>query len=79
MTTLPYVLVRVHPDGAQDLVSEHPDFESGWAEGQRMTHEDSPGAYHLLQSDRRVAKFGHSRLTPKRKATSIDFLVVSAD
>jgi hypothetical protein len=29
----PYVLYRVRPYGTEELVSEHPDFESGWKAG----------------------------------------------
>ena len=78
-----YVLYRVLHDGTQELVSKHPDFASGWSAGQHMTHEDTENAYSLYFGDRRVARFGHSRLIPRHKATGVfeglDLMAVSAD
>jgi hypothetical protein len=59
----PYVLFRVRPYGTEELVSEHPDFESGWKAGvDAVTVEDKENAYSLYGRGRRVARFGHSRL-----------------
>jgi hypothetical protein len=44
-------------------VSEHSDFQSGWQAGTHViTVEDQENAYSLYDRDRRVARFGHSRL-----------------
>jgi hypothetical protein len=78
-----YVLYRVLHDGTQELVSEHPDFASGWDAGQRMTHDDTHNAYSLYYRDQRIAKFAHSRLMTQRNAASVgdglDLMVVSID
>jgi hypothetical protein len=64
-----YVLRRVHPDGGEEHVSEHPDFGSGWSAGTSVvTVEDKQNAYALCQGQRRVAKFGRSRLMPQLNA-----------
>ncbi len=43
-----YALLCVHPDGKEDLVSEHPDFASGWNMGTHTaTVLDKGGAYSL--------------------------------
>ena len=59
----PYVLYRVRPNGTEELVSEHPDFKSGWQAGTHVvTVEDTENAYSLYSGERRVARFGHARL-----------------
>ena len=61
-----YVLYRVHHDGTEEPVSEHPDFESGWKAGTHaVTVEDQENAYSLYERGRRVARFGHARLIPR--------------
>lgn len=58
-----YSLHRVYPDGTEEPVSEHPDFASGWQAGTHVvTVEDTENAYSLYAVERRVARFGHSRL-----------------
>jgi len=58
-----YVLYRVHHDGTEEPVSEHPEFEGGWQVGTRaVTVEDAEGAYSLYDRRRRVARFGYIRL-----------------
>ena len=62
----PYVLFRVRPYGTEELVSEHPDFESGWKAGvDAVTVEDNENAYSLYGRGRGLARFGHSRLMPR--------------
>jgi len=62
MTTLPYALRRVHADGGEEPVSEHPTFGDGWSAGQSAVHEDHENAYALYRGQRRLARFGYSRL-----------------
>jgi hypothetical protein len=72
----PYVLYRVHPDGTEEMVSEHPDFRSGWQAGTRtVTMEDKENAYSLYDRGRRVAKFGHARLMPRFGAERVTSMV----
>ena len=71
----PHVLFRVKQDGSSEQVSKHPSFEEGWQAGQRVVHENKQDAYSLYRGDRRVARFGHSRLHPR--AQSIDWSVLS--
>jgi hypothetical protein len=77
MSTLPYVLRRVHPDGTSKSVSEHPDFGEGWAAGQSAVHADRDHAYALYAGSRRVAKFAHGQLTRSRSVSNLDALVIS--
>jgi hypothetical protein len=68
-SALHFTLYRVSPDGSTALVSEHPDFGSGWSAGTRVvTVEDRENAYALYRGKRRVARFGHNRLMPKYNA-----------
>ncbi len=68
-SALPFTLYRVNPDQGMELVSEHPEFGSGWRAGTRaVTVEDRENAYSLYRGQRRVAKFGHSRLMPRINA-----------
>jgi hypothetical protein len=63
---LPFTLYRVNPGESRDLVSEHPDFGSGWRAGTHaVTVEDKANAYNLYAGTRLVAKFGHARLMPR--------------
>jgi hypothetical protein len=63
MTTLPCALWRVHADGTQEHVGEHPTFREGWSAGTRaVTVEDHEHAYALYRGGRRVARFGFGRL-----------------
>ncbi len=75
MTTLPYVLRRVHPDGTTEPVSEHPDFAEGWEAGTSAVHADRDHAYALYRGRTRVAKFGHARVKPRLSAAILDRLV----
>lgn len=62
----PYVLFRVRPYGTEELVNEHPDFESGRKAGvDAVIVEDNENAYSLYGRGRRLARFGHSRLMPR--------------
>jgi hypothetical protein len=77
-----YSLYRVHPDGTEEFVSEHPTFEDGWMAGTSIvTVEDRDSAYSLYLSvegqagSYRVAKFGHSRLMIR--TTSIPELLLA--
>ena len=75
MTTLPYVLRRVHPDGMTEPVSEHPDFGSGWSAGTSAVHADNGGAFSLYApSGERVARFAHARLMPRLSSVNLDAL-----
>jgi hypothetical protein len=59
----PYVLHRVHTDGTEEPISEHPTFGAGWSAGTHaVTVEDREHAYALYHGDRRVARFGFRRL-----------------
>jgi hypothetical protein len=73
----PYVLYRVNPNGSEEQVSDHQSFEEGWQAGQCSVHEDCDHAYSLYRGDRRVAKFCHARLMPRRSADSLDWSVLS--
>jgi hypothetical protein len=65
----------VRPYGTEELVSEHPDFESGWKAGvDAVTVEDKENAYSLYGRGRRVARFGHSRLMPRLGAERLPSL-----
>jgi hypothetical protein len=72
----PCILYRVHPDGTEEPVSEHPDFESGWKAGTHVvTVEDKENAYSLHARGRRVARFGYSRLMPELGAGRLSTMV----
>ena len=78
MTTLPYVLRRVHSDGSTEPVSEHPDFADGWSAGTAAVHADKGAAFSLYApSGERVARFAHARITPRLSAANLDALVIS--
>ena len=68
MRTLPYALLRVHLDGIQETVSEHPTFGDGWRAGQHAVHEDREHAYALYRGNRRLAGFGSARLLTRPNA-----------
>jgi hypothetical protein len=56
----------MHPDGREELVSEHPDFQSGWEAGTHaVTVKVKDNAYIPYDRSRCVAKFGYSRLLPR--------------
>ena len=71
---LPFILVRVNPNGTERQASKHPDFGSGWSAGQRAVHEDREHAYTLYRGGRRVAKFAHARLQPRRPAGAMEWV-----
>ena len=75
-TTVTHALYRVHPDGTEEPVSEHPDFADGWSAGTAAVHADRDRAYALYRGRTRVAKFGHARVMPRLSAASLDALVV---
>ncbi len=77
MTTLPYVLRRVHPDGTTEPVSEHPDFGEGWAAGQSAVHRDREHAYRLVARGQTVARFAHARARSRQGDAILDALVIS--
>lgn len=70
-------LWRVHPDGTEEPVSEHPTFEEGWSAGQQAVHAERDHAYALYAGNRRVAKFAHMRLSPRLPVSNLDALVIS--
>lgn len=71
----PFTLVRVDQEGTEEPVSTHPTFEGGWQAGTSAVHEDRQGAYSLYApGGRRVAKFGHQRLTPRASAMAWELL-----
>jgi hypothetical protein len=70
-----YALFRVKQDGSKEQVSEHPSFEEGWSAGTLAVAEDGESAFSLYASGRRVARFGHSRLQPRR--SSFEWLALS--
>jgi hypothetical protein len=73
MTTLPYALWRVHADGTEEHVGEHPTFGEGWSAGTRaVTVEDREHA--LYRAERRVARFGFARLMPRFDAERLPTL-----
>ncbi len=62
MGTLPYALLGVHPDGTQEIFSEHRTFREGWNAGQRAVHGDRENAYALFRGARGLAGFCSARL-----------------
>ena len=74
MNTLPFALRRVHPDGTEEAVSEHPTFEEGWVAGQRAVHEDRDSAFALYRGEQRIARFGFNRVMPRAAAGNLDAL-----
>ena len=71
----PYALVRVHPDGREEPVSDHASFEEGWSAGQEAVHEHREAAYALYIGRRRIARFCHHRIAVSSK--SFDWSVLS--
>jgi hypothetical protein len=64
----------VHPEGSEELMSGHRDFASGWQAGTHVvTVEDKENAYSLFAGERRVARFGHSRL--RRRVEGVEQLL----
>lgn len=74
MNTLRYALLRVHPDGTSEPVSEHPDFGEGWRAGQSAVHSDRDHAYRLVASGQTVARFVHARAIPRVSSVNLDAL-----
>ncbi|MEJ7871876.1 MAG: hypothetical protein WKF67_06425 [Rubrobacteraceae bacterium] len=70
-----HVLVRVHADGREEPVSEHPDFGSGWQAGTHAVHTDRENAYSLYRGGRRVARFCFNRIAVRHQ--SFDWSVLS--
>jgi hypothetical protein len=71
-----YILYRVYPEGTEEKVSEHPDFESGWRAGTHaVSVEDKENAYTLYARERRVARFGHNRLIRQVETERLSSLV----
>jgi hypothetical protein len=68
-------LVRVHADGTEEPVSEHPTFEDGWQAGTSAVHADKGAAFSLYRGSRRVARFCHHRIAVRRQ--SFDWSVLS--
>jgi hypothetical protein len=71
-----FTLFRVNPEGTQEEVGKHPSFEDGWSAGQAAVAEDRESAFSLYRGSRRVARFGHSRLMPRRSADTLDWSVL---
>lgn len=84
MTTLPrdaarvqtFALMRVHPDGTSEPVSEHPDFSEGWSAGTSAVHHDRDHAYRLTANGQAVARFGHAQSKPRVSAANLDALAM---
>ena len=74
VTTLPFALMRVHPDGTTEPVSEHPDFGEGWSAGTAAVHADRDHAYALYRGRTRVARFAHARARSRQPASDFDAL-----
>jgi uncharacterized protein CbrC (UPF0167 family) len=68
-------LVRVHADGTEEQVSEHPTFEDGWQAGTHAVHADRDAAFSLYLGRRRIARFCHHRIAVSSK--SFDWSVLS--
>jgi hypothetical protein len=71
----PFTLFRVKQEGTKEQVSEHPSFEEGWSAGPHAGSVDGQCAVSLYANGRRVARFGHSRLQPRR--SSFEWLALS--
>lgn len=69
-----YALRRVHPDGTEEPAGAYPDFDAGWAAGQRAVHADRGAAFALYRGERRIARFGFNRLMPRAAAGNLDAL-----
>jgi len=73
-----FTLLRVHPNGTQEYVSDHPDLKTGWQAGTARTHTEQDVAFSLFDpSGQRVARFGHARLTPRFQNVNLDALILS--
>jgi len=68
-------LVRVHADGREEPVSDHPSFEDGWQAGTSAVHADKDAAFALYRGRRRIARFGFNRIAVSSK--SFDWSVLS--
>jgi hypothetical protein len=78
LRALTFTLYRVNPDESRDLVSEHPDFGSGWSVGTHaVTVEDKENAYSLYVGTRLVAGFGHARLMTRFGAERVALMLGS--
>ncbi len=76
-----FVLVEVRADGTQKMVSEHPDFGSGWSAGQAAVHADGneQKAFSLYVGNpgRRVARFAHNRIIAKNPVMNFEGMVIA--
>ncbi len=76
MTTVHHALYRVHPDGATEPVSTHPDFGEGWSAGQSAVHADRDHAYALYRGRTCVARFAHARASTRQPASNVEALAL---
>lgn len=58
---LTHELRRVHADGTEERVSQHPTFTEGWSAGTAAVHADRENAYALYRGRTRVAVFCPAR------------------
>jgi hypothetical protein len=70
-----YELYRIGRDGTREasLVSTHKSLGPGLTAGQAAVHADVENAYALYQGERRLARFGFSRLQAKDLTTFAGF------
>jgi hypothetical protein len=60
-----HTLYLIRRDGTREPVSTHKSLSEGFSAGQAAVHADVENAYALYQGDRRLARFGFSRLQAK--------------
>jgi hypothetical protein len=57
-----HTLYRIGRDGSRAPVSTHKSLSEGFSAGQAGVHADAENAYALYKGERRLARFGFSRL-----------------
>jgi hypothetical protein len=63
-----HTLYRIGRDGTREPVSTHKSLGKGLSAGQAAVHADAETAYALYKGERRLARFGFSRLLAKDPA-----------
>jgi hypothetical protein len=58
-------LYKIGRDGTREPVSTHKSLSEGFTAGQDLVHADAETAYALYKGERRLARFGFSRLLAK--------------
>lgn len=72
-----FTLLRVHPDGTTEHVSDHPDLAEGWGAGTTAAHAEPTMAFSLYRPNgSRVARFCHHRLAANDATANLDTLVL---